>query len=59
LPRAGIAEYWLVDLTRRAIDVFRNPAGDSHHETTTHHAGDRLALESRRKSLCSSICFFR
>jgi Uma2 family endonuclease len=42
--RAGIAEYWIIDLKRRAIDVHRDPSGDLYRETSTHYAGDRIAL---------------
>ena len=42
--RAGIAELWIVDLKRRALDAFRRPAGDGYAEVSTHRPGDRLAL---------------
>jgi Uma2 family endonuclease len=42
--RAGIAEFWLVDLPRRAIDVYRGPSGDGYAAMTTHVAGDAVAL---------------
>lgn len=42
--RAGIAEVWIVDLKRRVLDAHRGPAGDVYGETTTHQAGDTLAL---------------
>ena len=42
--RAGIAEFWLVDLKRRVVDVYRAPSGDSYAEATTHRPGDSLAL---------------
>ena len=44
--RAGIAELWIVDLKRRALDAFRSPAGDGYAEVTTHRPGDRLALSA-------------
>lgn len=42
--RAGVAEMWIVDLKRRAIDVYRAPAGDGYGDMTTHRPGDHLAL---------------
>jgi Uma2 family endonuclease len=42
--RAGIAEVWIIDLKRRAIDVHRDPSGDAYREISTHDAGDRIAL---------------
>ncbi|MBM4443187.1 MAG: Uma2 family endonuclease [Candidatus Rokubacteria bacterium] len=32
--RAGIAEYWLVDVGTECIDVFRSPTGEAYAETT-------------------------
>ena len=42
--RAGIAELWIVDLKRRILTAYRNPAGDGYGEAATHHPGDQLAL---------------
>jgi Uma2 family endonuclease len=42
--RAGIAEFWLVDVRRRILEAHRNPAGDIYAETTIHQRGDRVAL---------------
>jgi Uma2 family endonuclease len=42
--RAGIAEFWLVDLQRRVIDVYREPSDDSYAVMTTHAAGEEVAL---------------
>jgi Uma2 family endonuclease len=42
--RAGIAEFWLVDLQRRVIDVYREPSGHSYTVMTTHAAGEEVAL---------------
>ncbi len=42
--RAGIAECWIVDLQRRAVDVHRSPAGEGYAEMTTYQAGDRVVL---------------
>lgn len=42
--RAGIAEVWIVDLKRRVIDAFRNPAAGRYHETTSHQSGEHIAL---------------
>ncbi len=42
--RAGIAEVWIVDFKRRAVDVYRTPAGDGFGETATYRPGDTVAL---------------
>ena len=42
--RAGIAELWIVDLHRRALDAYRRPAGDGYGELTTHQRGEQVAL---------------
>ncbi len=42
--RAGIAEYWIVDLTRRVVDVHRDPVGDGYATLQTYQAGDRVVL---------------
>jgi Uma2 family endonuclease len=42
--RAGIPEFWIVDVKRRILHAHRAPAGDGYAETTTHHSGDMLAL---------------
>ena len=42
--RAGIAELWIVDLHRRALDAYRAPDGDGYREMATHQAGGELAL---------------
>jgi len=42
--RAGIGEVWIVDVQGRVLDVHRKPVDDGYAETTTHRAGDVLAL---------------
>ena len=42
--RAGIVEYWIVDLKQRRLDAHRVPRGDDYAEVTTHSSGDTLAL---------------
>ncbi len=42
--RAGIAEYWIVDLQRRVVDAYRGLAGDGYREKTEHRAGEELAV---------------
>lgn len=42
--RAGIAEVWIVDLRRRALDAYRAPDGDGFHEMKTHQPADHVAL---------------
>lgn len=42
--RAGIAEYWIVDLAGRTLDAHRIPDGDGYRVKTTHRPGEELAL---------------
>ncbi len=42
--RAGIAAYWIVDLTRRVLHAYRDPEGDNYRAVSTHREGDRIAL---------------
>lgn len=42
--RAGVPEYWIVDLPGRVVEAYRSPAGDRFTEQATHRAGDRIAL---------------
>ena len=42
--KAGIAEFWIVDLKRRILTAYRRPAGNGYGETAVHRAGDELAL---------------
>lgn len=42
--RVGIAEFWIVDLKRRVVDVYRTPAGNGYGDATTYCPGNHLAL---------------
>jgi Uma2 family endonuclease len=42
--RSGIVEVWIVDLQRRVVDAYRSPVVEAYGETTTHQAGERVAL---------------
>jgi Uma2 family endonuclease len=42
--KAGIPEYWLVDVARRHIEIYRGPIGDRYHETAIAHSGDQVFL---------------
>jgi len=42
--RHGIPEVWIVDLTRNRIEVHRVPGPDGYADSSTHKAGDRLAV---------------
>jgi Uma2 family endonuclease len=41
--RAGIPEYWVVDLGRGLIEIYRSPSGESYRERLELRQGDRLA----------------
>ena len=40
---AGIPEFWLVELSARRVEVYRNPQGGAYRETRTYARSDRLA----------------
>ncbi len=42
--RAGVPEYWIVDLRRRVVDVHRDPSGDFYATVTTHGPTDTITL---------------
>lgn len=42
--RAGVGEYWIVDLKRRVVQAYRRPGAEGYGETATHKGGERLAL---------------
>ena len=41
--RAGICEYWIVNLAENAVDVYRQPAGESYAEHFRRERVDQLA----------------
>lgn len=41
--RAGVEEYWIVDLPGRALTVHRRPSTDGYGQTARHGEGDRIA----------------
>lgn len=48
--RAGVPEYWLIDLRGRAVEVSRDP-GPSGFGTVTRHAGDETLTPLRHPRL--------
>ena len=42
--RAGIAEYWILDLRHRTLEVHRTPRGGDYLEKAEHGKGERIAL---------------
>jgi Uma2 family endonuclease len=40
--RAGVGEYWIVDLPGRALTVHRGPSTDGYGQTARHSDGDRI-----------------
>lgn len=40
---AGIAEYWIVNLQDRVLEIHRDPAGGAYRTKTTHEPGDAVA----------------
>ena len=42
--RAGIPEYWIVDLKARKLDAYREPGPEGYAVHTTHGPAERLAL---------------
>jgi Uma2 family endonuclease len=41
---AGIPEYWVVNLRRAELHVFRNPAGDTYATESTLHHSDSVSV---------------
>jgi Uma2 family endonuclease len=41
--RAGVGEYWIVDLPGRSVTVHRNPGRDGYGDTARYRDGDRVA----------------
>ncbi len=42
--RSGIPEVWIVDLTQRTLERYRQPAGDQYGQFSTHYPGGLLSL---------------
>jgi Uma2 family endonuclease len=42
--RAGIGEYWIVDLNQRVVEVYRAPGEEGYGEMKKHYSGEKLAL---------------
>jgi Uma2 family endonuclease len=40
--RAGVPEYWIVNLAERVVEVYREPQGDRYSSMSTHPAGEIL-----------------
>ncbi|MBZ0116336.1 MAG: Uma2 family endonuclease [Sandaracinaceae bacterium] len=40
--RAGVPEYWLVDVVRGAVEIYRDPSADGYDQRTTHRRPDVL-----------------
>ena len=45
---AGIPEYWGVDLSGEAVDVYRQPEDDGYAERVRHRRGDELSMSTLR-----------
>ena len=41
---AGIGEYWIADVNGRVVEVYRNPAGGTYRDKSTHGPDERIAL---------------
>lgn len=41
--RAGVSEYWVLDLVNRLVIVHRDPSGDGYRSVTRHGPGEMLA----------------
>ena len=40
--RAGIGEYWIVDLKRGVLEAYRRPGAEGFGEVVTHRRGERV-----------------
>ncbi len=45
--RAGIQEYWIVDVKRRVIEVYRRPSPDGYEERTTYREDGQVSPLAR------------
>jgi Uma2 family endonuclease len=41
---ANVPEYWVVDVTRQVVEVYREPLGDHYGRSVTARPGDRIEL---------------
>ncbi len=41
--RAGIQDYWIVNVARDVLEVYRDPAGDAYRRQQILHRGERIA----------------
>ncbi len=41
--RAGIAEFWLVDIATKSVEVYRNPANDGYADLSYRHLGESVS----------------
>ena len=44
--RAGVSEYWIVDLAHQTVEVYRRPVAGRYEHTTTHRRPDVLRAEA-------------
>jgi Uma2 family endonuclease len=56
--RAGIAEYWVLDVGGRALYVHRNPTADGYAEITRYTAEEQVAPTARPEALTPVASFF-
>ena len=42
--RAGIAEYWIVNVPKRRVEIHRRPEGDRYVDNSEHGKGEEIAL---------------
>ena len=45
--RCGIPEYWILALPAARLEIYRDPAGDTYRDVTTHGAGETVAPLAR------------
>jgi Uma2 family endonuclease len=55
--RAGIREYWVLDVGGRALYVHRRPAGDGYSEITRYTAEEQVAPTARPEALTPVASF--
>lgn len=49
--RAGIQEYWILNLVRRSLEVYRDPAEEAYRSRTILRSGDEIAPLARPESV--------
>ena len=56
--RAGVPEFWIVDLQSRVLDAYRTPQGENYRDLTSHVSGDTICLAAAPEIVVNLTLFF-